>query len=87
MSGTRSPSRTEPATDPRRSWKLRAILWPFVTATVAINLFLLGLLWQAMELPVLAPVMALWLALPLGLPATWVATRWIGGLIDEGEKG
>jgi hypothetical protein len=40
-----------------------------------------------MELPVLAPVMALWLALPLGVPATWVATRWIGGLIDEGEKG
>jgi hypothetical protein len=92
MSGTRSPSRTAPATDPRRpdprrSWKLRAILWPFATGAVAINLFLLGLIGHSVGVPSITPVTALWLSLPLGLPATWVAARWIGGLILEGETG
>lgn len=85
MSGTRSPSRTEPATRP--SWRLLLILWPFATATVAINLFLLGLIGIALGLPAIPPVTALWLSLPLGLPATWAAAVWVARLMAEGEKG
>lgn len=61
------------------------MLWPFATAAVAINLFLLGLMWQALGWPAIPPATALWLSLPLGLPATWAAARWIGGLIAEAE--
>jgi hypothetical protein len=53
---------------------------------VAINLFLLGLMGQALGWPAMPPVTALWLSLPLGLPATWAAARWIGGLIAEAER-
>lgn len=63
-----------------------ALLWPFATAAVAINLFLLGLIGVAMELPAIAPVTALWLSLPLGLPATWAAARWVTSLIAEAER-
>jgi hypothetical protein len=61
------------------------ILWPFATAAVAINLYLLGLVGLAAGLPALAPASALWLSLPLGLPATWLAARWVGGLIASAE--
>jgi hypothetical protein len=79
MSGTRSASRTAPATNP--SIRLLALLWPFATAAVAINLFLLGLIGLSVGLPAMPPVTALWLSLPLGLPATWAAARWVGRLI------
>jgi hypothetical protein len=54
---------------------------------VAINLFLLGLFGVPFGLPALSPVAALWLSLPLGLPATWAATRWVRALIREAEGG
>ncbi|MDR5653516.1 hypothetical protein [Ruixingdingia sedimenti] len=66
--------------------RLRLILWPFATAAVAINLFLLGLMGQAVGLPAIPPVWALLASAPLGLPATWAAARWIGGLIAEAER-
>jgi hypothetical protein len=87
MSGTRSPSRTAPATRPKPSLKLCLMLWPFATATVAINLFLLGLIGVAMGLPAIPPLAALWWSLPLGMPATWAAARWVARLIAEGERG
>jgi membrane protein implicated in regulation of membrane protease activity len=52
---------------------------------VAINLYLLGLIGLAVGLPQLSPVMALWGSLPLGLPATWAAARWVRSLIREAE--
>ncbi len=61
------------------------LLYPFAMGAVAINLFLLSLMWQAVGLPALAPVLALKLALPLGLPAAWAAGRWVRGLIDAAE--
>jgi hypothetical protein len=61
------------------------MLWPFATATVAINLFLLGLIGVAVGLPAITPVTALWLSLPLGLPATWIAARWVARLIAEAD--
>lgn len=83
MSGTRSPSKTEPVT--RFSWRLALILWPFAAGAVAINLFMLGLIGTWLGLPALSPVATLWLSLPLSLPATWAATRWVRRLIDEAE--
>ncbi|OJY34940.1 MULTISPECIES: hypothetical protein [Gemmobacter] len=86
MSGTRSPSKTAPAIDPRRIWWLRLWIWPFATGAVAINLFLLGLILHSAGFANIAPVSALVWSLPLGLPATWAAARWIGGLIAEAER-
>ncbi|WP_374371496.1 hypothetical protein [Tabrizicola sp.] len=63
-----------------------AVLWPFATSAVAINLFLLGLIGLAVGLPSMQPVTALWLSLPLGLPATWAAARWVTRLIAEAER-
>lgn len=65
--------------------RLGPMLWPFVTAAVAINLFLLGLMGQALGLPALAPVDALIWSLPLGLPATWATALWVRRLIHEAE--
>ncbi len=91
MSGTRSPSRTGPATEaarlqPRSRLRLALILAPFVWGAVAINLFMLALIGRALGWPSLSPVATILVALPLTLPATWLATRWIGGLIDEAER-
>ena len=65
--------------------KLYLLLYPFTTLAVAINLFMLGLMWQAIGLPPIPPVPALILSVPLGLPANWLVTRWVAGLIDEAE--
>jgi hypothetical protein len=64
---------------------LYAVLYPFTTAAVAINLFMLALMWQAVGLPALRPVTALVIAVPLGLPVNWLAMRWVLHLIDEAE--
>ena len=66
-------------------WKLGLILWPFATGAVAINLFLLGLIFRSVGLGFISPVAALWWSLPLGLPATWAAARWVRSLIREAE--
>ena len=63
-----------------------ALLWPFATAAVAINLFLLGLIGLSIGLPSMQPLTALWLSLPLGLPATRAAARWVTRLIAEAER-
>lgn len=83
MSGTRSALKTAPRT--RSLWRLGLLLYPFTAAAVAINLFMLGLLGQSVGLPALPPVQALIWALPLGLPATWVAARWVRSLIARAE--
>ena len=85
MSGTRSPSRTEPATR-RNLWRLGLILSPFVWATVAINLFMLALIGRALGWPSLSPIATLIVAVPLTVPATWAAARWVGGLMDQAER-
>ena len=60
-------------------------MWPLVTSAVAINLFMLGLLGQAIGLAALSPLTALWLSIPLGLPATWAAARWVRSLLRQAE--
>lgn len=79
------------AVDPRTSirWsrkKLAVVLFPFVAAAVAVNLFLASLLGTFLGAPVLSPVTCLLLSLPLGVPATWAAARWVDHLLDEAER-
>ena len=91
MSGTRSPSKTEPATDPTAAgdegrwpvWKLAILLYPFAATAVWINLFMLFLLLSWLGIDVLSPWLAALLALPLGIPATWAAGIWIRNLMDQ----
>ncbi|MFV0382555.1 hypothetical protein [Paracoccus sp. (in: a-proteobacteria)] len=86
MSGTRSPSRTEPATDHR--WpvrKLELLLYPAAVAAVWINLFMLSLLTGWTGLPALSPLQALIAALPVAMPAAWAAGRWIRRLMDRAD--
>ncbi|EEW26936.1 hypothetical protein [Rhodobacter ferrooxidans] len=74
---------TDPA--PRPLWRLALLLYPFASAAVAINLFLLGLLGLSLGLPTFSPWQAVLWALPLGLPATWAAARWVRALITRAE--
>jgi hypothetical protein len=71
--------------DGPRTGRLYLLLYPFTALAVAINLFMLGLLWQAVGLPALSPVAALLTSIPLGLPINWWVTKWVRGLIDEAE--
>lgn len=66
-------------------WKLGVLLYPFAAATVAINLFMVSLLWQAFGWPALPPVTAMLWSLALGLPAAWASARWARRLMDEGD--
>jgi hypothetical protein len=70
---------------PRSLWRLSALLYPFVAAAMAINLFLLGLMGQAAGLPSLTPTAALALGALTGFPATWLAARWVRRLIEAAE--
>ncbi|KEO60102.1 hypothetical protein [Thioclava indica] len=71
---------------PLPSWKLLLGLYPFAAAAVAINLFMLFLMLQAVGVAALTPLNAVLAAIPLGLPATWAAARWVQHLIAEAER-
>ena len=73
---------------PADTWKLPVLLFPFVTAAVAINLFLAFLMFHSLGVRSLSPLAALGWSLPLGLPATWAAVKWVRHLIDvaDGSK-
>lgn len=76
---------TLPQDDRWPIWKLALLLYPFAAAAVAINLFMLSLMWQVAGLAALSPSLALALCVPLGLPASWAAARWVRSLIDRAE--
>ena len=89
MSGTRSTSRKAPATDAgrkRRLIRLALLFSPFVWAAVAINLFMAGLISASAGWVSLSPLAAMAWAVPLSIPASWWAGRWIGGLMDQAEN-
>lgn len=65
--------------------KLGIILYPFTTAAVAVNLFMLSLAWQRIGLPALPPTTALLISLVLSLPFNWLAARWVRNLINEAD--
>ena len=67
-------------------WKLALLLYVFAAGAVAINLFMLGLLLQAVGFTALPPVTALALSGPLGIPAAWAAGIWLRHLLDEAAR-
>lgn len=67
-------------------WKLALLLYVFAAAAVAINLFMLGLLLQAVGFTALSPVAALAISGPLGIPAAWAAGLWVRHLLDEAAE-
>ena len=86
MSGTRSPSRKAPATEGKWPvWKLAILLYPATALTVAINLFLAGFIAHTLGFGAVTPVAALVWSVPLGVPASWLAGRWVRRLMDEAE--
>lgn len=81
-------SRPPVPTDDRRRpapWWLAFVLYPFVAMSVAINLFMLGLLGTWLGWGNIQPVSALIAALILALPADYLATRWVQRLLDRAE--
>jgi len=66
-------------------WKLSILLYPFAASAVAINLFMLGLLGQAVGFAALSPITSLVLSIGLGIPATWAAGIWVYYLISKAE--
>ncbi len=66
--------------------KLAVILYPFTAAAVAVNLFMLSLMWQFVGLPALSPVQSIIYAIPLGVPATFLVARWVRNLMDEADS-
>ncbi|WP_281972624.1 hypothetical protein [Ruegeria faecimaris] len=86
MSGTKSHSRKEPATEGKWPvWKLAILLYPASALTVAINLFLAGLIANRAGFGVIEPVTAILWSIPLGVPACWFAGRWVRSLMDEAD--
>ena len=67
-------------------WKLGLLLYPFATAAVAVNLFMLGLLGNWIGLGTLSPMSAVWLSLPLGIPATWASALWVQRLLVQASR-
>jgi hypothetical protein len=67
-------------------WKLVLLLYPFATAAVAINLFMLALIGRSAGYGSLAPTSAAWLSLPLGIPAAWATALWVRSLLREASR-
>ena len=67
-------------------WQLALVLYVFAAGAVAINLFMLGLLLQAVGLTALSPKTTLLLSIPLGIPAAWAAGRWVQRLLAEASE-
>ena len=66
--------------------KLGLYLYVFVMAAVAVNLFMLSLAWQRIGLPALSPAMAVMASLPISIPVTWLAARWVQRLMNEADS-
>ena len=67
-------------------WKLGLLLYPFATSAVAVNLFMLALLGNWIGLGTLSPMSAVWLSLPLGIPATWASALWVQRLLVQATR-
>ncbi len=85
-----APAIDDPTPQKPGRWPVRRLfllLYPFAAAAVAINLFMLALMWQAVGLPALTPIQALLASVPLGIPAGWWCARRLRALMDEADGG
>ena len=67
-------------------WKLAILLYPFTAGAVAINLFLLSLMGQAIGLPALSPNASVIGGVVLGVPAGWASGKWARHLMDQADS-
>ncbi|MEP2029790.1 MAG: NnrT protein [Paracoccaceae bacterium] len=65
--------------------KLTAALFPFGAGAMALNVYFGSLILSWLGIPIIAPVAAILVALPLGLPATWLFARHIRRLMDQSK--
>jgi len=69
-------------------WPVWALaLYPFAAGAVAIDVFFVGLMAQAVDAPAIGPVASLALGGVLGAPAGWLSGRWVRRLMDEADAG
>ncbi|WP_289042366.1 hypothetical protein [uncultured Aliiroseovarius sp.] len=66
-------------------WAVALVLYPLAAGAAAVNLFFLFLILHAVGFDVLTPVQAIVGGIILGVPFTWVAGKWIHGLIQQAE--
>ncbi len=66
-------------------WKLSVLLYPLPAGAVAINLFMLFLMLQALGAAAISPVPAIYWGLILGIPAGWASGKWARHLMDEAD--
>ena len=71
-----------PLTGAGRSGSSARCFIPSSAGAVAINLFLLGLMWQAVGIPALSPVLCVILSVPLGIPGK-LGRRALGAAPDR----
>lgn len=71
----------------RRPWRLALALAPFTMGAAAINLFMLGLLVQAIGVRAATPGEAALCGALLGGPLAWPAALWVRRLIGRAEGG
>ncbi|WP_435230485.1 hypothetical protein ACMAZE_00060 [Pseudopelagicola sp. nBUS_20] len=93
MFGTKSRSLRAPVTESTNTelpywtvWRISLWSFVFVWGALAINFYFIGLMWQVINLPVIAPVTAIQIAFPFSFPMTWVSARWVRRLMDEAES-
>ncbi|MDO5606138.1 MAG: hypothetical protein Q4G25_13350 [Paracoccus sp. (in: a-proteobacteria)] len=67
-------------------WRLGLLLYPFTVMAVWINLFMAGLLLTWVDMQNIPASRALFLALFVGLPVTWLAARWLRRLLDRAAE-
>lgn len=71
------------------TWSLRRlwlVLYPFIAAAMAINLYMLSLIWVWFGLPVLTPYQALAGGSMLGIPVAYVFARQVRKLIAQSDQ-
>jgi hypothetical protein len=65
--------------------RLALVLYPLTAGAMAVNLFFLSLMGQALGAPALEPVTATLGGAALGVPAAWLAGRWFRRLMDRAD--
>ncbi|SLN65222.1 hypothetical protein ROA7450_03447 [Roseovarius albus] len=65
--------------------KITAVLYPFGAGAMALNVYFSSLILSWLGLPAITPVTAIFIALPLGLPATWLFALHIKRLIKSSQ--
>lgn len=81
MQTPHNASSTEP-----KMWSLRKlaiVFYPFCATAAAINLFMVFLLLQALGVPAISPITALWFGVITGPVFSWLAAKWVQRLIQD----